>query len=230
MAISACQVRRSLDTGAEESRPKTSQKCEISRSLTSSRPTGRPSSRSSEVTPRSASPHGTMRLKQSRSVLTFRAKPWLVTQRAMLASHPGAGQTRQAVRRNPIVGGGQDEDLLEIAHVAVHVTAVGLEIEDRISHDLAGTVVGDVAAPAGFVDVDPPLRQLVGARQNMTAPAVAADAEREHGRVLEKEQHVVDAIVLAVLDEGTLKRQPLRVGHYAEPADVEPARDGRSRC
>jgi len=104
------------------------------------------------------------------------------------------------------------------------VTTIGFEIEDRISHDLAGTVVRDVAAPSGFVDGDPPRRQLFGAGQNVTASAVAADAEREHVRVLDQEQHVVDAIVLALLDDGPLKRQPIRVRHDAEAADVEPSR------
>ena len=42
-----------------------------------------PTSRSSEVTPRSSIPHGTINRKNSRSVLTLKAKPWLVTQREM---------------------------------------------------------------------------------------------------------------------------------------------------
>jgi len=42
-----------------------------------------PVARSSDVTPRSEMPHGTIRRKWSRSVLTLKAKPWLVIQREM---------------------------------------------------------------------------------------------------------------------------------------------------
>ena len=41
----------------------------------------RPVTRSSDVTPWSAMPHGTMSWKSSSFVLTLNAKPWLVIQR-----------------------------------------------------------------------------------------------------------------------------------------------------
>jgi hypothetical protein len=44
-------------------------------------------------------------------------------------------------------------------------------------------------------------------------------------RVLEQQQHIVDAVVLTLLDEGTLKRQPIRIGHHAEPVNVEPSHE-----
>jgi hypothetical protein len=143
--------------------------------------------------------------------------------RQLLGPHPGTGQTGDALGRNPVVCGRPNEDFFEVAHVAVDVAAIGFEIENGIAHDLAGTVVGDVAAPAGFVDVDTPRRQLIEAGENVAAPAIAAHAERQHVWVLEKQQHVVDAVVLALIDEGTLKRQPLAVRHDAESADFEPS-------
>ena len=56
----------------------------------------------SDVTPRSAMPHGTISSKNSRSVLTLKAKPWLVIQREMrtpiapIFSGPRVGCVTQA--------------------------------------------------------------------------------------------------------------------------------------
>jgi len=56
---------------------------------------------------------------------------------------------------------------LEVPHVAVHVAAVGPQIDDRISDDLPRPVVGDVATAAGLVNLDPALGQSVAAGQDM---------------------------------------------------------------
>jgi len=52
------------------------------------------------------------------------------------------------------------------------------------------------------------------------SPAVAADAERQHVRMLDQKQDVADASVPAFLRQGRfLERQRLGVGHEAEPPD-----------
>ena len=64
--------------------------------------------------------------------MTFSANPWLVIQRAMRtpiaasfsSPDPDAGQPVDALRRDAVVGRGADQDLFEIAHVAVHVAAI----------------------------------------------------------------------------------------------------------
>ena len=97
--------------------------------------TGGPAAASSEVTPLSVMPHGTIRPKWERSVLTLSAKPWLVTQREMrtpmaasfCVADPDAGQardTRPAV--TPNVRDRPDQHFLEVAHVAMHVAAIRL--------------------------------------------------------------------------------------------------------
>ena len=54
-----------------------------SESSTRATSTGCPSSRSIDVTPASRMPQGTMSWKSSSAAFTFRAKPWVVIQRAM---------------------------------------------------------------------------------------------------------------------------------------------------
>ena len=96
-------------------------------------------------------------------VLTFSAKPWLVTHRAMRTpiaasfsspTHAPVSPGNRAAcdaerRRRP------DQHLLEVANVAVDVAAIGLQVEDRIADELAGAVIRDVAAAAGLEDLDP---------------------------------------------------------------------------
>ena len=111
-----------------------------SRSSTSRRSPARPS-RANEVTPRSAIPHGTIRPKSSRSVVTLSANPWLVIQREMRTPiaaslslpDPDAGQARDSAGLDAEVGRRPDEHFLEIAHVAMHVASIGLQVEDRDS-------------------------------------------------------------------------------------------------
>jgi hypothetical protein len=83
----------------------------------------------------------------------------------------------------------------------VHVAPIRIEVDDRVAHDLSRTVVGDVAAAAGLVDLDTPGRQRVRRRQNMRAAAIAASPKRQHGRVLDEQQQIIDPPSLALGDK-----------------------------
>ena len=110
--------------------------------------------------------------------MTLSAKPWLVTQREMRTpiaasfsvADPDAGQPWHAPGVDAVVGRDANQHLLEIAHVAMHVAAIGLQVEDRIADDLAGAVVGDVAAAPGLVDLDAARRQRVGVARMCDRP------------------------------------------------------------
>ena len=101
--------------------------------------------------------------------MTFSAKPWLVIQREIRTpiaasfsspTHtPVSPATRPAV--TPKRRGRPDQHLLEIAHVAVDVAAVGLQIDDRIADELTGPVIRHVAAAAGFDDLDAARRRAL---------------------------------------------------------------------
>jgi hypothetical protein len=98
----------------------------------------------------------------------------------------------------------------------MHVAAVGVEVDDRITDDLAGAVVGHVAAAARFVDPDAEPRQLLVAGDDVGAAAVALDAERDHRRMLEQQQGVGHLAGPPLLDERLLHGEALRVVDDAE--------------
>ena len=80
---------------------------------------------------------------------------------------PGTRKAVHAERR-----GGANHDFLELAHVPAHVAADLAELQDGIADDLAGAVIGDVAAAIGMMELD---AQLVAAR-------IAARADSACGR------------------------------------------------
>jgi len=61
-------------------------------------------------------------------------------------------------------------------------------------------VIGDVTAAAGFMDVDAARSELVGGGEHVRPSAVAANAQRENVRMLEKNQQIADAASLALGD------------------------------
>ena len=122
--------------------------------------------------------------------------------------HPGGDAVRSREERHHAP---------EVAHVAPHVAAIGLEIEDGVGHELAGAVVGDVAAPPGLVegDAEPPARGLVGE----DVRRLGAAPERDDRVVLEEEERVAD-------------RPPGRAPRRAAPGARARRRSGRapSQC
>jgi hypothetical protein len=117
-----------------------------------------------------------------------------------------------------------DEELLEVAHVAVQVAAVRLEVEDRIADELAGTVVRDVAAAAGLEDVD--AEQPLLSASSMRTCSGAGRAERDDVRVLEQEQRVAGSRPPAPGDELLLQLERLGVRDRPQPLDASGRRSG----
>ncbi len=100
------------------------------------------------------------------------------------------------------------------------VLSIGLEIDDRVADDLPGTVVGDIAAAAGFVDGDASRLEQRGRGEDVRAASVASDAEREHVGVLEQQQLVVNRAGFSLLHERALQRQRVVVRDAAKPTDA----------
>src|SRR5262245_48686652 len=65
--------------------------------------------------------------------------------RKLFPANPHAGETGDSTGLDAAVARDANEHLLEIADVSVHITSVGLQVDDGIAHDLPGTVIGDVA-------------------------------------------------------------------------------------
>ena len=67
---------------------------------------------------------------------------------------PDASFAGYAIGGDAEIGGGADHGLFEGADVPVDVAPNGIEIKDWITDDLAGAVIGDVAAAVGFTELD----------------------------------------------------------------------------
>ena len=88
------------------------------------------------------------------------------------------------------------------------------EIEDGVADELAGTVIGDVAAAIDLVEGDAAGgEQLVG-REDVGAVGVAAEGENR--RVLKQQENVADAAGGAQGDEFVLKAERFAVVHAPE--------------
>ena len=144
--------------------------------------------------------------------------------RADLAvADPGAVQARDPRRGDAQVGARANHRLFEQLHVAADVTAVGVEVDDRVADELAGAVVGDVAAAAGLVDFEAARAEELGRHEHVID--LGGATQREDRLVLEQEQRVRD---LAALPRGLqalleLVRGP--VGDATEPMYVERAHE-----
>jgi len=52
-----------------------------------------------------------------------------------------------------IVGESPNEHLLEVANVATDVATIRAQVHNRVAHQLAGPMVGDLPAPVGLEDL-----------------------------------------------------------------------------
>ena len=92
--------------------------------------------------------------------------------------------------------------------------AQAAQVEDGVADELAGAVIGDVAAAVDLVEGDAARgKQLIGG-ENVGAVGVAA--QRKHRRMLEQQQHVADAVLLAQRDQLLLQAKGFSVGDAAE--------------
>src|SRR5271156_1816374 len=73
----------------------------------------------------------------------------------LLAIHPHAGAPWDASGDNLKLRERIDDHLFSGAHISAYVAFPFSQIQDGIADDLAGTVIGDVAATVGGMIVDP---------------------------------------------------------------------------
>ncbi len=134
---------------------------------------------------------------------------------------PDAGETADAAGGDAVDSAEADEGFFHEADKvdgaktgAAAGVAEAAEVEDGIADELAGAMIGDVAAAVDFVEGDAAAGQELVGGQDVGAVGVAA--EGENGRVLEKEQDVVDAALEAELDQLRLETKSLIVGNATE--------------
>src|SRR5208337_1129186 len=92
-------------------------------------------------------------------------------------------------------GQGIDHDFLERAQVAMNVASGAFELQNRIADQLAGAVIGDLAAARNAMDGN------AGAPGDKVA-LVGAASQRVDVRMFEQQERVADSIELARADYG----------------------------
>src|SRR5213080_2587693 len=132
-------------------------------------------------------------------------------------SSPHTGIARVALSRDLELGQRFDQGPLQRAKVPVQVGLMTGQVENRITHELAGAVEGDVTAALDLEDLD------AVAADEMVRLGVAA--ERHHCGVLEQEQQVVrQAAVDSGLGERALPLERLGVWDDAGLHDLQQTR------
>src|SRR5436190_14827872 len=140
---------------------------------------------------------------------------------ASVDTDPDAGEPGDAPRLDAEPGHRPDQHFLEVAHVAVHVAAFGLEVEDRIADELTRAVIRHVAAAAGLEQADALRGERLGRLEHVRQIVARLDAERDDVGVLEEQQRVGDLSALALLDERLLQREAVLVADQAETLYIQ---------
>ena len=141
--------------------------------------------------------------------------------RELFLADPHSGEPINSSGRDAVVAGDSYEHFLEIPNVAVHVTPVGLQVDDWIADDLPGTVVGDVAAATGFEDLNPARGKRLRRRQDVRTSAVTAHAQRQHRGMFDQQQLIADGIRATLFNQFTLERQRLGITDHSQPANFK---------
>ncbi len=150
----------------------------------------------------------------------FAAGSTALVQRVKARSAPDAGEFWDAASRDAEADAEADEGFFHGANEIdwTHAVAAGIaeaaEVEDGIADQLAGTVVGNVAATVDLVDGNAAAGQQFVRSKDVGAIGVAT--EGEDGGVFEQEEGVADAAGAACFNELLLQAQSLGVIHAAE--------------
>src|SRR5712691_104061 len=108
----------------------------------------------------------------------------------LIGINPRSRESLYPAGDNSVIAADADHHFLDIAHVTMDVLPIGPQVDDRITDDLSGAVIGHVAAPTGLVDLDPELGEPGRRGNDVRARVVSLDAERDHRGMLEQQQDV----------------------------------------
>ena len=113
----------------------------------------------------------------------------------------------------------RDERRLEGTHERAHQQAALVQPDDRIGHELAGAVVGDLPAALGSDDRDAASGEFLVTREDVGR--VGLPAQGQDGWMLQEQELVPDRAGHAFVDEPLLHRVRLVVVHATEPPGVQ---------
>jgi hypothetical protein len=103
-------------------------------------------------------------------------------------SHPDARHPLEATRLNPVGCSGTDKYLFEVTHIPMRVATVWTKVENRVTNQLPGTVVGNVPTPGYVEHLDPLTSKLDFGGQNVVPMTPPSDANGDHRRMLKEKQ------------------------------------------
>src|SRR5207237_10357082 len=112
----------------------------------------------------------------------------------LVVSDPDAAFAFDAFGGDAVFGDGADQHFLEVRDVFADVALAFAEVEDGVADELAGAVIGDVAAARRFEKADTLRAKDVAAGEQMIE--FAAAAEGDDRRMYEQEKLVGELLVL----------------------------------
>jgi hypothetical protein len=135
---------------------------------------------------------------------------------AAASFNPHARASRNAEGTDAEAGSSLNHGLLELPHVPHNVTPNSVEVENGIADDLAGTVIGDIAAAIGRMKFDAVLAQKVLGNAQVLAFAVAA--ESNDVGMFAKEQEIGGRADFARSNQALLERRGFAV---SDPSEIK---------
>ena len=122
-------------------------------------------------------------------------------------------------RRVPYVQRAQrnDNELFQLAQIAVHVAPALAQINNRIADQLTGTVIGDAAAPLDINDIDCARTEPIRTRQMLRMRRATTGIG---GGVLKQRERIACRTGIAHFDSLPLPTPRARIGHLSSSIDV----------
>src|SRR6516165_1808120 len=131
--------------------------------------------------------------------------------------HPDAGPPGDAVGGNAEIGAGADHNFFERSNVPADIAPEMGKIQDGVTDDLAGAVIGDVSATVRFVEFHGLLAQDGFGGEQIRAIGIAAECDDV--RMLAEQEDVVDGAGFASGNKTLLQGEGLAVGDEAQVGD-----------
>src|SRR5579871_745877 len=132
----------------------------------------------------------------------------------LLSLNPNAGAAQETLGLDAEFVQSVDNRLLHGPNIGDHVALPFSQIENGISDDLTGAMIGDVAAPIGGMKGNAGAAQDFFARQQIFGVPVAA--ERDDVRVLDDQELVGNELPLALLHQVLLYAEGFSIPHPPE--------------
>ncbi len=134
---------------------------------------------------------------------------------------PDTGQSLDALGADAEVAAGANEHLFQAANEidGSHLGLEAAQVEDRIGHQLARTMEGNVAAAIDVEELDAALGEELRRSDHVFKPGIASQGDNR--RMLQQQQGIADTTGLAQVEQRALQLQRRIVRDQAEMKNVD---------